>query len=94
MELRIRVTLESDTYDVVTTPWVIMQWERKFKTKVSKVVQDGLGLEDIAWLAWEASKAAGRTVPINFDQFAKTVTAIEMVGDDEATPTQAAASDG
>ena len=94
MELRIRVTQESDTYEVVTTPWVIMQWERKFKTKVSRVASDGLGLEDIAWLAWEASKAAGRTVTINFDQFAKDVRGIELVGDDEATPTHAAPSAG
>ena len=94
MELRIRVMLEDDTYDVVTTPWVIMQWERKFKTKVSRISTDGLGLEDLAWLAWEASKAAGRTVPINFDAFAKDIRSLEVIGDDEATPTQAAASAG
>lgn len=92
MELTITVTTVDETYQVTTTPWVIMAWERKYKTKVSKVATDGLGLEDLAYLAWEASKTSGRTVPMSFDAFAQSIKGLELGGDDNATPTLAAPS--
>jgi hypothetical protein len=94
MELRLRVETSDDAYEVVTVPWVIMLWERRYKTKASRIASDGLGLEDLAFMAWESSKLAGRTVPISFDAFAQTIKAVDVVVGDDATPTPAAPSAG
>lgn len=92
MELGLRVTTADDTYQVTTTPWTIMLWERKYKTKASRIPSDGLGLEDLAFLAYTASGMSGRTIPASFDTWCQTVKSIEVAGGDDADPTLAAAS--
>lgn len=91
MELRLRVEAAGQTYNVTANPWIIMLWERKMKTKVSRVQADGLGLEDMAFMAYEALKAQKVDVPATFDLFAMTITSLE-VEEDEAVPTEAAPS--
>lgn len=91
MELRLRVKAAGQTHIVTAGPWAIMLWERKYKTKVSKVPVDGLGLEDMAFMAYEALKAQQIEVPPTFDLFAMTVSELE-VEEDEAIPTEAAPS--
>jgi hypothetical protein len=93
VELQLTITADGDTWQVSTTPWVIMQWERRYKTKASTIAQGGLGIEDLAYMAYEATKLSGRTVPISFDAFAQAITNIEVgTGADEARPTVAAPS--
>lgn len=95
MELRLRVeTTAGHASEVVAGPWILMLWERKYKTKVSRVPTEGLGLEDMAYMAYEAlkvQKADG--LPATFDLFAQSISSLEMIGD-EATPTPAAPSAG
>lgn len=88
MQLRIAyTTTEAPEAEVVTTPFSVMQWERKYKTKISKIEEDGLGIEDLLYLGWEAVKTTGTVVP-PFEVWAATVTNIRTVGDgDEARPT-------
>jgi hypothetical protein len=74
-----------------TNGWTIIQWERKTKQKYSKVVQDGLGLEDTYHIAFIAFKDAGIVVP-DFDRFCKQITSLEIVGED-LTPTEGAITD-
>lgn len=93
MELNIEVTTSDDTYTVTTTPWVIMLWERRYKAKVSNL-SNGVGAEDLLFMAWEASKMAGRQVPISFDSFAQAVVNITVIDGDSARPTVAAPSAG
>jgi hypothetical protein len=93
VELNITVTTADDRWQVKTNPWVIMQWERRFKTKASNLANVGIGIEDLAFLAYEATKITGRTVPMNFDTFAQAITNIEVDSEvDAARPTVAAAS--
>lgn len=95
MQLHLTYSLtDAAPVSVTTTPWCIMLWERRYKTKASKISDDGLGLEDLTYLAWEASKMAGITVPISFDGFAQQLATIEVVDGDAARPTSAAVSDG
>jgi hypothetical protein len=68
--------------EVKVLPAAIMAWERKYKTKVSKLA-DGIGMEDMMFLAWEAARFAGRNVPSTFDDFAAQV---EEIGEPEAEP--------
>ena len=93
MDLRLRVTTTSDTYDVTTTPLVLIRWERKMKSRVSALGAGDIGLEDLAVMAYEASRVAGRTVPANFDEWLGTIRSIEPVGDETPDPTDAAPSD-
>lgn len=88
MELTLSITTAEDTWTVTTTPWTIMLWERKYHTKASRIPEVGLGLEDLVFLGWEATKMSGRTVPISFDTFAQQVTGIEVgAASDGARPT-------
>jgi hypothetical protein len=93
MELRLRVETVSDAYELKTIPWVIMLWERKYKTKASKIQTDGLGLEDLAYLAYEAGKIAGHITGKTFDQWAPDIVNLEVLEGDSADPTRAVASD-
>jgi hypothetical protein len=89
-----QITLKLDTGDgphyVTTNLWCAVQWERKYKRKMSDLAQ-GIGAEDLAYLAWEASKKEGITVPVVFDDFIKKLVAMpEVVEQEDSNPTQAA----
>ena len=89
-----QITMKLDTGDgphqVTTNLWCAVQWERKYKRKMSDLAQ-GIGAEDLAYLAWEASKVHGITVPVVFDDFIKKLVAMpEVVEQEDPNPTQAA----
>jgi len=86
--------LKVDTGDgpniVTTNLWCAVQWERKYKRKMSDLAQ-GIGAEDLAYLAWEASKLHGLIVPVVFDDFIKKLVAMpEVIEQEDVNPTQAA----
>ena len=92
MRLDLTYKLADGTADTVTAvPFVIIQWERKFKTKVSKLADDA-GLEDLLYLAWEAARFAGRNVPASFDDFARQVVEVGNETASAADPFDAAAT--
>ena len=93
MQLRISVDTGDGPTEVTALPWHIMLWERRAKTKVSRIAADGLGMDDIAYLAYEATRSSGSSVPAKFDDWARTVVALEVIGDD-AAPFPPAPSDG
>ena len=89
-----QITMKLDTGDgphiVTTNLWCAVQWERKYKRKMSDLAQ-GIGAEDLAYLAWEASKLHGVMVPVVFDDFIKKLVAMpEVVEQEDVNPTQAA----
>ncbi|CAB5223653.1 hypothetical protein UFOVP738_1, partial [uncultured Caudovirales phage] len=45
--------------------------------------------EDLTFFAYEASKLAGLTVPVSMDDYAKTITLLEVVDNEPTNPTQA-----
>ena len=65
-------------FTVTTNLWAVTQWERKFKTKASEMA-NGIGIEDLAFLCYEATRAAGTTVPGTLDQFISSLASIEVV---------------
>jgi hypothetical protein len=89
MEIGLRVETQDETIEVKTTPWVIMLWERKYSRKSSKMNEDGLGLEDLAYLAYESGKQSGTIVHKTFELFAKDLKNLEITEGDTADPTQA-----
>jgi len=92
MEITIRYKRKGEEIIVSTTLGVIVAWERRFKRKASDMAT-GFGIEDLAFLAFEASKLHKVVVPAEFDKFINELEHIEIVSEEPANPTHAAPSD-
>jgi hypothetical protein len=93
MKLTLSVKLtDGETYQVITNLFVIISWERKFKRRASDL-GTGIGMEDLAFMAYEASKQQGHPVPISFDAFIAKLEDLEVVETANAVPTQEASGD-
>ena len=78
MQLNMKVTaLDGNIQTVSTTLSTVVAWERKYKRKASQM-SDGIGVEDLMFLAWEATRASGVTVP-QLDEYIKLQANIEIV---------------
>ncbi len=86
MQLTLQVDAGDGPFTVTTNLWVITQWERKYKSKASQLA-NGIGIEDLAFLAYESAKMAGIIVPVVFDDFLKTVRSLEVVEETPTVPT-------
>lgn len=91
MNLRIRYWYwdADEPVEVGTTLANIVAWERRFKRKASQMAQEA-GVEDLAYLAWEASKTAKVSVPVSFDDFVAKLKTLEIVEEEAPNPTHAA----
>ena len=89
MQLTLKVTTDQTTYEVKTNLYVIIAWERKFKQKASNL-DTGVGLEDLAFMAFESCKVHGITVPAIFDDYVKKLVAIEVITDEPTNPIEEA----
>ena len=92
MKLTLRVDQGDGPMEVTTNLFTIVAWERRFKTKASNIA-NGLGLEDLAFLAHTALQQIGVVVPIVLDDFIKKVTVLEVVEDVPENPTVRATTD-
>lgn len=86
MQLTLLVDAGDGPFTVSTNLWVITQWERKYKCKASQMA-DGIGVEDLAFLAYESAKLSGIVVPVVFDDFLKQVRSLEVVEQTPPVPT-------
>jgi len=89
MKLTLQVTERESVYTVTTNLGVIVAWERKFKRKASQL-GDGIGVEDLAFMAWECCKQNNIAVPLVFDDYVKRLENIEVVDNDPVNPTNEA----
>ena len=92
MQLTLKVELPDNTYTVTTNLYVVVAWERKFKRKASDMA-NGIGIEDLAFLAYEASKLNKIVVPAEFDNFIKQLVNIEVVEQEQPSFTEAVPTD-
>jgi hypothetical protein len=92
MQLTLKVELPDNTYTVTTNLYVVVAWERKFKRKASDMA-NGIGIEDLDYLAIEASKLNKIVVPAEFDNFIKQLVNIEVVEQEQPSFTEAAPTD-
>jgi hypothetical protein len=92
MQLRLKVQRQNeDAYEVSTSLAVIVAWERRFKRRASDL-GSGVGMEDLAYMAYEASQRAGIIVPASLDAFINTIENLEVVDNDPESFTQPAQS--
>ena len=92
MKLTIRIDIGEGPIDVETNLFVTVLWERKYKRKASDLAQ-GVGAEDLAFMAHEAMKLAKISVPMMLDDFIRKIVSLEVVETQSANPTQEAPSD-
>jgi len=86
MKINIRYTRKGELHEVSTTLGTIVAWERRFKRKASDM-GNGMGIEDIAYLAFEASKTHKVAVPAAFDDFLNQLDNIEVIAEETENPT-------
>lgn len=79
-------TTQGEAHAVTTNLGTVVAWERRYKRKALDMAQ-GLGVEDLAFLAYEASRQAGIVVPATLDDFISKIDDI-TIADDNANPTQ------
>ena len=85
MQLRLKVQRQNENaYEVTTSLAVIVAWERRFKRRASDL-GSGVGMEDLAFMAYEASQRAGILVPATLDAFINTIELLEVVDSEPAT---------
>ena len=87
MQLTLRAVFKDGaSYEVQTNLMTIVLWERKYRRKASDIA-NGIGVEDLAFMCYEASRLNGITVPSSLDAFITSLTNIEVV--DQATDLKA-----
>jgi len=90
MKITLKVThIDGDAYQVTTNLFTIVALERKFKIKASELAT-GIGMEHLAFLAFESCKQSDRVVPIVFDDYLKLIDSIDVVSDEPTNPTSEA----
>lgn len=95
MKLTLKVTQNDGTvFEVTTSLPVIIAWERKFKRKAAELATGNIGLEDMAFWAYEAAKRSNIAIPLSLDGFIDKLDAIELVDTDSPVPTDAAITEG
>ena len=86
MQLHLHVTTnDGQDYTVSTNLFGIVAWERKFKRKASDLAA-GIGVEDLAYMAYESCRQTNVPVPAVFDDYVKKLAAIEVVGQETENP--------
>ena len=79
MQLTLRAVFKDGTsYEVQTNLMTIVLWERKYKRKAGEMAA-GIGIEDLAFMCYEASRLNGITVPSTLDAFINSLTNIEVI---------------
>ena len=89
MKLKLQVTEAERQYTVETNLFVIIAWERKFKRKISDL-SNGIGMEDLAFMAYECCKQINVSVPAIFDDYIKRLVNIDVLEDEDVNPTEEA----
>ena len=86
MKLTLRVDQGDGPVEITTNLFTIVAWERRFKTKASNIA-NGIGMEDLAFMAHTALQQNGIVVPVVLDDFIKNIVLLEVVDNEPENPT-------
>jgi hypothetical protein len=92
MQLTLRVDQGEGPVEVSTNLFTIVSWERKFKRKASDLA-NGIGIEDLAYLAHQACMQHNVVVPVVMDDFIKKLVLLEVVTNEIDRPTKPVPTD-
>jgi len=85
MKLTLKVDMGEGPFHVTTNLQTMVAWERRLGRKASEMA-NGIGYEDIAFMAWESCKQAKIVVPVEFDTFISRLADIEVVSEQQSVP--------
>jgi len=85
MKLTLRVDQGDGPMDITTNLFTIVAWERRFKTKASKIAE-GIGMEDLAFMAHTALQQNGVVVPVVLDDFIRKIIQLEVIDTEDENP--------
>lgn len=92
MNLTLRIDMGEGPLEVTTNLYVMVAYERKFKRKASDMA-NGIGIEDLLYLAYESCKLHKIVVPVAFDDFVRKCLTIDVVSNDDENPIHEAPTD-
>jgi len=92
VNLTLRIDMGEGPLEVTTNLYVMVAYERKFKRKASDMA-NGIGIEDLLYLAYESCKLHKIVVPVAFDDFVKKCLTIDVVSNDDENPIHEAPTD-
>ena len=92
MQVKCRGEQGEGPVDVTPHLCTIVAWERKYKRKASDI-GNGIGIEDLAYLAHQACQQHNVVVPIALDDFIKRLVVLEVVEDEPDRPTSPVPTD-
>lgn len=81
MKLKITQT-DGTVTEARITPRLEVAFELKWKGGFSKLFREQERSEHLYWLAWEALRGEGVTVPVFGDKFLETLESVDLVDDD------------
>lgn len=87
MKIRMKIDIGEGPFEVETGLSTIVAWERKFKRKASDL-GNGIGIEDLAFLAHEACKKNSISVPLMLDDFINKLVDINVLSEESPNPTE------
>lgn len=90
MRLTLNLDYGNGPQQVETDLLALVRWERFRKAKVSSLAE-GVGIEDLCFLAHDVLVRKGANVPAKLDDFVAQLIDLEAVESAEATPTKRAA---
>ena len=86
MQLSIKINTGDEDYIVQTNLFHIVQLERKYKIKASDLAS-GISIEQLGYLAHEASKTGGHAPPLQLDDFLKKLVTLDVIESGATNPT-------
>lgn len=90
MKFTIQIDIGQGPVKCETTLSAIVEWERRMKRRASTISTDGIGIEDIAFMAYATLKEKGEIVlPPVFDDFLKRLIDLEIVEEGDPRPLKA-----
>ena len=64
---------------ITTSLWSLAQWERKTSRKIPQIATDGIGMDDLFFLAHATLVQQGAEVPKNLDLFIQQLVSLDLV---------------
>ena len=92
MKLHLKVDIGDGPFVVTTNLQTIIAWERKYRRKAGDLA-NGIGMEDLAFMAWETCKQKKIVVPVEFDSFVARLVELEVVSEEASGPFPPAPTD-
>jgi hypothetical protein len=81
----LKIETPEETYTIPVTARGAINFERQFKTGITKAFADQQKMEHLYWLGWEQTRLSGKVVK-PFDTWLDQVIKVQFVFDGDAAP--------